>query len=211
MVGGVLVNFVLAAPLFGPPGFLVNAAPHAPQIALSVLLGLVMGVLSVAIAITAFPVFRARSSAMALWFVAMASASLAVAALEQAGVASMLSLSEAYAKAGAAERESFQALRIVVAGARNSAHYIGLLFGGGTNLVLYIVLLRFALVPRALAGLGVVAVLLQLVAVAMPLFGRDVVFAMLAPLGVIQLALALWLIAKGFREPAGEEVEPGAA
>ena len=33
MVGGFLVNFVLEAPLFGPPGFLVNAAPHSQQIA----------------------------------------------------------------------------------------------------------------------------------------------------------------------------------
>ena len=35
MVGGVLVNFTLTAPLFGSPGLLVNPAPHAPQIALS--------------------------------------------------------------------------------------------------------------------------------------------------------------------------------
>lgn len=40
MVGGVLVNFVLTAPLFGAPGFLVNAAAHSQQIGLSVLLGL---------------------------------------------------------------------------------------------------------------------------------------------------------------------------
>jgi hypothetical protein len=34
----------------------------------------------------------------------------------------------------------------------------------------------------------------------MPLFGHDVVFPMLAPLGVVQLILAVWLIAKGFSE-----------
>ena len=47
--------------------------------------------------------------------------------------------------------------------------------------------------------IGLAAVFSQLTAVAMPLFGHDVVFLMLAPLGVCQLVLALWLIAKGWR------------
>jgi hypothetical protein len=49
----------------------------------------------------------------------------------------------------------------------------------------------------------VAAVVLQLVAVAMPLFGHSVVFALLAPLGVSQLVLALWLVARGFRTRGG--------
>ena len=35
MVGGIAVNFVLEAPLFGAPGFLVNAASHSRQIGLA--------------------------------------------------------------------------------------------------------------------------------------------------------------------------------
>lgn len=199
MVGGVLVNLVLTAPLFGSPGFLANAAPHAPQIALSVLLGLATGAVSVAIAITAFPVLRPQANALAVWFVALASVSFALAAVEQISVMSMLSLSEAYARATAAERESFQALRIVVASARNGSHYVGLIVAGSTIFVLYTALYRFALVPRGLAAFGLAAVMLQLTAVAMPLFGHRVVFLMLAPLGVSQLVLALWLMTKGFR------------
>jgi hypothetical protein len=199
MLGSVLVNFVLTAPLFGAPGFLVNAAVHSLQISLSVLLGLALGALSVGIAITAFPVFRQYSQAMALWFVALAVVSLSVTAVENISVMSMLSLSEAYAKASGAEGDLFQALRVVVAPARNWAHYIGLIVAGSTLLVLYAVLYRFALVPRALAAFGLAAVMLQLTAVAMPLFGHSVVFLMLAPLGVSQLVLALWLITKGFR------------
>ena len=203
MVGGGLVNFVLAAPLFGSPGFLVNAAPHSLQIAISVVLGLATGALSFAIAITVFPIFRQYSDTWALSFIALASVSLAAAAVEQSGVMSMLSLSQAYTAAGAAERETFQALRVVVASARNWSHYIGLILAGSTIFVLYGILYRFALVPRALALFGVAAVVLQLVAVAMPLFGHSVVFALLAPLGVSQLVLALWLVARGFRTRGG--------
>ena len=207
MIGGGLVNFVLEAPLFGTPGFLVGAAAHSLQIGVAALLGIVLGALAVAIAITAFPLFRQYSQAMALWFVALAVVGLALNAVENMNVMSMLSLSEAYAKAGAANRGQFEALRVVVASARNWAHFIGLVIAGCTLFVFYAVLYRFALVPRLLAVFGLVAVILQITAVAMPIFGRDVLFVLLAPLGVCQLVLAIWLIVKGFRgqvRPANE-------
>ena len=197
MAGGVLVNFVLAAPLFGSPGFLVNAAPHSVQIAVSVLLGLATGALSLAIAITVFPLFRRHALGLALWYVALAGVSLAAMVVEQISVMSMLSL---------------QGLRIVVASARNGAHYLGLIVAGSTIFVLYSALYRFALVPRSLAVFGMTAALLQIVAVAMPLFGYGVIFLLLAPLGVSQLILAVWLIVKGFRDPAQQSLRaPGAA
>jgi hypothetical protein len=198
MVGSFLVNFVLTAPLFGTPGFLESAAANSRQIGFSVLLGLALGASSVAIAITAFPVFRPHSQAMALWLVALAVVSFSLTVVEHMNVMSMVSLSEAYAKAGAAQREQFQALRVVVASARNWAHFVGLIIHGITLFVLYAVLYRFALVPRVLAAFGLVAVLLQITVVARPLFGDPVVFPLLAPLGLSQLALALWLLIKGF-------------
>ena len=66
--------------------------------------------------------------------------------------------------------------------------------------MLYSVLWRFALVPRALAAFGLAAVMLQIAAVLMPLFGYRIVFLLIVPLGLSQLALALWLIAKGFED-----------
>ena len=199
MVSGALINFGLEAPLFGAPGFLVNAAAHGSQIALAAILGLAAGALSLGIAITAYPVFRQYSQAMALWFVALSVASVSAAAVENMNVMSMLSLSQEYAKAGAAAQDQLQAVRVVVASARNWAHFIDLLIAGCTIFVMYAVLYRFALFPRALAAFGLAAVVLQIVTVAMPLFGQAVVFLLLAPLGLSQLALAIWLIAKGFR------------
>ncbi|MGP8165265.1 MAG: DUF4386 domain-containing protein [Steroidobacteraceae bacterium] len=197
MIGSAVVNFVLESPVFAAPGFLVNAAGHPLRISLSVLLGLATGMLSVGIAITALQVFRQYSHAMAVWFVALAVVSFSLTAVENINLMSMLSLSEAYTKANVADHDLFQALRGVVASARNWAHYIGLIMAGCTLFVYYSILLRFALVPRALAALGLGAVLLQIVAVSMPLFGQSIVFLMLLPLGLSQTALALWLVARG--------------
>jgi hypothetical protein len=200
MVGGGIANFVLEAPLFGAPGFLVNAAPNSQQVALGALLGVVTEALWIAIAVVAFPIFWQRARAMTLWFVALAAVLLAVGVVESIGVMSMISLSDAYTKASAVEREQLQSIRVVVASARNWAHYMGRICDGVAIFVFYAALFRLALVPRVLAGLGLIAAVLMVAAVGMPLFGHDVVFPMLAPLGVVQLILAVWLTAKGFSE-----------
>jgi hypothetical protein len=208
MVGSGVVNFVLEPRLLGAPGFLVNASLHSGLIGLAVLLGLVTEALWVGVAITAFPIFCQRTRRMALWFVALTVVSLAVAVAENVGVMSMVSLSEAYAKASAIEREHLETVRVIVASARDWPHFISRIFVGSAIFVFYAVLYRFALVPRALAGLGLIAAVLMVTAVATPLFGHDVVFPMLAPMGLSQLILAVWLISKGFRGQPVPRVEP---
>jgi hypothetical protein len=201
IAAGVLVNFVLMEPIFAePPGFLVNAAAHSLQLGLTVVLGLVTGALTAGIAIAAYPVFRQYSQAMALWLLALAVVSFALTAVENTTVLSMLSLSEAYAKAGAADSNLYQTLRVVVGSARNWAHYVSVIIAGGMIFVLYGVLYRFALIPRALAAFGLAAALLQLTAVAMPILGYPIVLLMLMPLAVSHLALGLWLTVRGFHE-----------
>jgi hypothetical protein len=200
MIGSAVVNFVLEAPLFEAPGFLVNAAPHAQQIGLAALIGMTIEALWLGIAITAFPIFYQRTQTMALWLVALAAVVLAVAVVENIGVMSMVSLSEANEKASAAEREQLQTVRVVVASARNWAHYLARVMDGAATFVFYAAMCRLALVPRLLSGFGLIAVALMITGVAMPLFGQGVIFPMLAPLGLSQLALAIWLAIKGFRD-----------
>lgn len=199
LIFSVLVNFVLEAPLFGAPGFLVNAAHYPRQTGCAALLALITEGLWVGIAVTALPLFYRHSRAMTLWFAALSVVVLAVAVVENAAVMSMLSLSEAYAQASPVDRAQFETIRVVTASARNWPHFMARMLDGCTIFVFYAVLYRSTLVPRALAGFGLIASVLQVCGVAMPLFGHAVVFPMLAPLGLIQLILAMWLIARGFR------------
>ncbi len=212
MVGGAMLNFVLEAPLFDAPGFLLNAASYPRQLGLAVLLGVLLEALWVAIAIAMFPLLWPRARSVALWLVVLAAVVLAAAVVEGIGVMSMVSVSQAHARASAGEREVLQAVRVVVASGRNWAHFSARLLDGVTILVFYCALFRFALVPRALAGFGVVAAVLMLGSIALPFFGRDVVFPLLAPLGLSQLIVAAWLLAKGFRRtppPGGRQAGGG--
>jgi hypothetical protein len=198
MACGPLVNFGLLGPVTRDPGFLANAAANAWQASLAAMLGLAMGGLFLAIAITAWPLFRRCSERMALGLIALAAVGCSLAAVESASVLSMLSLSQAYAKAGAADGTAFQALAIAVGSARKWAHYIHLIIEGCSIILMYGVLCRFALIPRALAAFGMFAALLLPVTVTISVFGHAFMFAMLVPLGLSQLALVAWLLLKGF-------------
>jgi Domain of unknown function (DUF4386) len=210
MLCGVMVNFVLEAPLFGTPGFLVNAAHYPRQIGVAALLGLFTEALWVGIAVTVLPLSYHRSRTMTLWFAALAVVVLAVAVVENAAVMSMVSLSAAYAKASVVDRGQLEVIRGVVAAARNWPHFMARMLDGCTILVFYALLYRTSLVPRLLAVAGLVAGSLQLTSVAMPLLGHDVVFPMLAPLGLVQLILAAWLIWRGFPEQPSPSGRPAA-
>jgi len=158
MAGSAVVNFFAEAPLFEGGGFLVNAASHSQQIAIAVLLAIVIEATWVAIAILAFPILAERSVRSALALFAISIVCLVIGVVENAGVMSMVSLSQAYSTASPADRTQLEAIRIAVGAARNWPHYLGRIFDGIAALTFYVALFRFAMVPRVIAGLGIIAV-----------------------------------------------------
>lgn len=202
IVGGILTNFVLTASLFGEPGFLIAASGNASKIALSALVGVAMGLVSIGVASLVYPIFRQRSQSLALFYFALVVAGFALTVVENISVMSLLSLSQAYAEAGSAQPVLYEGLRIVVKSTRNWTHYISLIVSGCTMFAFYAAMFRFRLIPRLLSVIGLLAVCSQLYAVSTPLFGIDVDFRFIAPLGICQIILALWLVVRGFRGKA---------
>lgn len=200
LVIGPLANFRLLGDAFeGTDGYLMNAAAHATSLSSAVLLSIALALTSAGIAVVLWPVLRPLSERMALALAILGAAGIALAGLENASLLSMLSLSQAYTAAGSPDAALYEVLRGVVSAPRNWAHLIHLLMGGMTLLALYAALFRFRLVPRWLAGFGILAALLQMIAVTKPLYGGWVVFPLLAPLGAAQLLLIGWLLWKGLR------------
>jgi hypothetical protein len=206
IVIGPIANFTLLDETFGNEGgFLVHAASHPVSVGMAALLTIVLAALSAGVALVMWPVLRTLSERMALAVAVPAITVLALSFVEGASLMSMLSLSQAYAAAGAPGNELWPALKGAVGAHRNWAHLTQLLAAGATLLALYAALFRLRLAPRALAGFGVLAAVSQMIAVAKPFFGGWVVFPMLAPIGVANLLLAGWLLWKpGFRTAAGQ-------
>jgi hypothetical protein len=196
---GSTVNFVLLSPgITGPTNFLTNAAPNSTRLSIAALLLLVAGAISLAISVTAWPVFRRGSERLALAYFGLGIAGIALAAVESAAIMSMLTLSNQYVEATPADARLFEVVGSVVRYGRYWAHYTHLLIGCFAVFLFYTALFRFALVPRLLAGVGLLTVLVQIFGLTMPFFGERVNFYLLAPMGIVYLILALWLVIKGF-------------
>jgi len=211
LAAGLTLPFILMRPIIaGSPGFLTTAAESSFQIRAAVLLAFVGSALTVSLGITALPVFRRYGSATALWFLAICVVSCTLDAVQNAAVMSMLSLSEKYVNGGAAESGLYQVVGAAVASARRWAHAAQLFAIGGWLFIFYSSLLRFALIPRALAAVGVIGVVLQFTGVTlMMILGFSAIGVMALPLLPIQITVAVWLMIKGFSERLpGVSVEP---
>ncbi len=202
---GSTVNFgLLGSTVMGPPGFLTNAAQYPARMALAALLLIAAGFISVGIAGTIFPLFSRYSSRAALAYIVLSGAGLALSAVEASTIMSMLSVSQQYVAAPAEDLRQIELIGNAVRYARYWAHYPNLLVGSGTLLLVYSVLFRFRLVPRVITAIGMAAIALQLFGLSMPFFGYRVNFYLLTPMGICHIALAFWLVARGFGA-AGED------
>ncbi|HVF29587.1 MAG TPA: DUF4386 domain-containing protein [Pyrinomonadaceae bacterium] len=207
---GATVNFGLLAPgITGASSYLANAAANANRYSLAALLMLFVGVISIAISTTAWAVFKRHSERLALAYFGLGVAALALGAVESASVMSMLTLSKQYVDSTEVDARLFEVVGAVVRYGRYWAHYTHLLLGCFTVFIFYSILFRFALVPRVLVGIGMLAVLLQMTGLIMPFFGSPVNFYLLAPMGLCHLALTGWLIVKGFRDAKVNEKHSG--
>jgi hypothetical protein len=196
-----MVPFVLLERIRGSAGLLANAAANPAQVRAAVFLLFAGSAVAVGITIAAWPVFRRYSSAMALWLMALAVAGFSLQAVDNGALLSMLSLSQEYAKAGATKADLFQALAIVAGSARKWAHYAYLLVAVSWIFLLYSLLFRFRLVPRALAAFGLVGSMLQITGVTLrALLGYPPETRLAMPLAPALVALAVWLMVKGFDE-----------
>ncbi|MEM1402569.1 MAG: DUF4386 family protein [Pseudomonadota bacterium] len=194
---GFSVNMVLTAPLFGDPGYLYTAAENGLQVGIAALIAVVGMVISVAVAALAYPVLNARSMRMAIAYVVLVAIGAALSGVEHGGLLAMRAFSEAYASGGD-DQALFESLFVVGALMRNGMHHLGLLVSGVTLGLWYLCMYRFALLPKAIAVLGLLAVALQLFTISQPVMGGDVNFTLLLPLALAQLIQGGWLLVKGF-------------
>jgi hypothetical protein len=191
-------------PLTAPLSFNANEAGNAFQVRLSVMLLFVGGAITVAIAIAALPVFRQHSYAIAVWVLALAVSNFSLQCVENAAWMSMFTLSQDYATAVGADVGAYKLTAAAVRSAWKWVHYTHLLVMVSWIFMLCVMLWRSALVPRVLAGLGMLTSVLQITGITLPPFipyPSPIPIAMGLPLGFIYLALSIWLLAKGFREP----------
>jgi hypothetical protein len=177
--------------------FLANAAASADTVRFGMLMTFVLGGMTLVASLAAFPIIRKHSERLALAYVAMACVSLATLMADTVALRNLLALSIEFAKPGA-PTALLQTLGTIGRANWISAHYTNLTIAHGTVFLFFVILFRFALVPRILAGLGILASAISTITVASMLVARPIPFSRgIMPMGIMTLALILWLLFRG--------------
>jgi hypothetical protein len=209
LVAGLILPYVLLQPVSTPAGaFLDNAAGMAGTVRLSVLMLVVGGATSLGIAVIVWPSVRERQHGLGLWLLALAVMNFTLQLIENAQWLSLLTISQAYASAAGGDSATFQIMGVAAHASFRWAHYSHILIVVAWLFTLHLLLYRGAMVPRPIAAFGMGAALLHFIGITLPAFGGyrmpyPDLFG--APLGLASVALALWVMAKGFSNMASRD------
>ena len=165
---------------------------------------------SVGIAVALYPVLRKRSAGLALGAVVFRTIEAVMYAVAAVITLSLPGVARQYAQTAAPGRTGIQAIGDTLTGVRQDAILAGVLAYIVGALMYYCVLYRSRLVPRWLAGWGIAAEVPMLVACLSAAFTHNPVNSytvLILPIAVQEIALAAWLIVRGF-SPRTVEARP---
>ncbi len=204
------LGFALAGSVTGGSDVLVEVSAHGTLLALGVFLLLLNTAVDLGKAVLFFPILDRHSRRTALAYLATMTFEVALLAV---GALSLLALVPVAAQVedGQLGAETGRALASLAVESNAMAYQVaqaGLAFGA---VFLCLLLYRTEMVPRLLAGLGVVGYVAHFTGAAAEVFGAHVSTYLLIPGALFELGLAFWLILRGIDATAhAGRAAPGA-
>lgn len=198
------------------PVDLAALAAHDNQVVLTALIEFVWAATGAGIAIGLYPVLRKYNRALALGSVAARLAGEMLVLVGTLSLLALLTLAQESVAAGSAGSSSAEAsVSLLLAVREWVPNFLLLLPFLLSAAVYYALMYKSRVVPRWLSGWGLVGVAVSLVGTVYSGFTQDLGLATLStalniPIGVQEMVLAVWLIAKGFDRSAlaaGAQVE----
>ena len=191
-MAGVL-SLLVTDPLVNTPDYLARIAANPAQMALGALLVLVMGFALAMVPVLFYPIGRRYSEVLAMGYIVFRGALETVTYMISAlGWLFLIALGRTSAAAPASFVRTAEGLIW--------DQVIALPFVVGA-IMFYYLLYEHRLVPRWLSIWGLVGAVLYLGAPLTNMFGVTSLGALMAPLALQEMVLAVWLIAKGFSAP----------
>jgi hypothetical protein len=211
-VAGVL-SAVVTKPLFGAADPLASVAADERRLRLGALLVLTMGLALALVPVVAFPILKRHHEVLALGYLIFRGAlEMLTYAVTIVAWLLLAALGRAYAGAGSADLAGLRALGAAARGVADSGTVLASIIFPLGALMFYAVLYRANLIPRWLAGWGLLVVIPYLAAGLLALFraiGLDsTTYTLLVlPMLVQEMVMAVWLIVRGFN-PAASVAAP---
>lgn len=193
-IGFTLVNSVIEA-----PDFLTTIPALQTTLILGAFLMLGNTVVDIGKGVLFFPILEHHGRRTALVYLAAILAQVVFLDLGVIFLLMLVPLAHIAADAGASSAAWAPGIGSLLSESNVIAYNVGqatLSFGG---LFLTLLLFRTRLVPRALAGLGVIGYILHAAGSVSEIFGLPLSLYLLVPGALFEIGVALWLIFKGFR------------
>ena len=195
-VAGIL-SLLFSGPL-RDPDYLISVSANENQVITGSLLVLIMAVALAMVPVMMFPVFKKYNEALALGYVVFRGGLETVSSIAFV-ISSLLliPLSHDFVNAGSPDASYFQnSGTLLLAAADQASTILTIVFSLGA-LMFYYLWYHSKLIPRWLSIWGLAGTVLYLTHGVLSLFGSGWEMLM-APLGVNEMVLAVWLIVKGF-------------
>jgi hypothetical protein len=196
-----IIGGALLAPL-DKADYLTQVASHDGQMAAGALFEIVLEISVIGIAVMFFPILKRRNEGLALGYVGVRIVEAALLLAASVSALVVLTLSQDYGQTAGAEP-----VGDVLLATRDWTYLLGSLLALGIGaLVLYPLLYQARLVPSWISLWGLAGAILIVVRGVIEVFGVDlsvgVQGVLTAPIAINEMVLAVWLIVRGFSQPA---------
>jgi hypothetical protein len=181
--------------------YLIQLSAHADLVAAGALAKIVSAFASVGIAIAMYPVMKGANAGLALGSVVFRVLEAVFYMAEVVCLLSLLTLSQQFTTAGAADRTLLQAIGDLLVSVRDHAALVAVFAFCLGAFMYYYLFFQSRLIPRWLSGFGIVAIILMMSACVLALFSGNRITSYIPlafPIFLQEMVLAVWLIVKGY-------------
>lgn len=205
-VAGVL-SVVFLGPILDAPDYLFQFSANKTQVIIGALLVIIMGVALAMVPVMMFPILKKQNKALALGYVVFRALEAVTSIAIVISWLLLITLSQEYVKAGAPDASYFQTFGTLLLEADDWISPISTIVFILGALMFYYLLYQSKLIPRLISVWGLIAAIPYLAAGLLLMFtiispSSTTQIVLMAPLGLQEMVLAVWLIVKGFNSSA---------
>jgi hypothetical protein len=201
---GTIAGILSIAPAIDAPDYLVKASANANPILLSALFQFMMTIAYAGFAITLYPIVSKSKESLALGFLGFRMMAAVLNTIGFIILLLILSLSQEFVKTGAPDSSYFQTIGDLLKSGRDYVNHVAMILTSSVgSLLFYILLYQSKLLPSWLSLWGLAGTILTMLASFLIMFHViDIItisyIVLNLPLIMLEMVLAIWLIAKGF-------------
>jgi hypothetical protein len=181
---------------------MLKVSDNPTTMRLSIIGYLIEAIAIVLLALLLYGALNGRGKTIARWALGLWLVQAVILAVRETSLLSLLNVSCGFAKAGAPSSSHFQTLGSLFYEAFQFGYDVQMVFYCTGGVLFYYLFLKSGYIPAVLSIWGIAAASVALVGTVFALFGNGVPLYVFLPVLPFELAIAVWLMVRGFSPSA---------